>query len=148
MTHRFQSAFFLFIVACMLPLTALVAQDNAPAKAKSIENPFEIPSASDVPAIPGLDKESQFASDFIKMLSTLGLLTALLLFVSWYLKRLTKTRVQQLNTSSAIKIIEQRQLSARSTIYLIELDGKSFAIGESSGNICMLGELPSQASTQ
>ena len=82
------------------------------------------------------------------MVSTLGMLTALLLFISWFLKRMMRTRVQQLNTSSAIKIIEQRQLSARSMLYLIELEGKTFALGESSGNICLIGEFPTLESIE
>ncbi len=151
MIDRFQSTFFLYFAACALPFIGLIGVEKEPSqinpKSSSMmnsENRTEIPSTveneHEFPDInPG---ENQFASDFIKMLSTLGLLTVLLLFVSWFLKRMMRTRIQQLNTSSAIKVIEQRQLSARTSIYLIEMEGKTFALGESSGNICLIGEFP------
>lgn len=88
--------------------------------------------------VKNVDEESHFFYQFIKMLGTLGLLVAFMLFASWFLKRLMSSRIQQMNTSSHIQVIEHRPLSNKSAIYLVEALGKTFVVGESMQGISLL----------
>ncbi|MBA2726938.1 MAG: flagellar biosynthetic protein FliO [Parachlamydiaceae bacterium] len=155
MRHQFQFPFFLFLMfLCLLQAPFLIGQETDSAPRMPLEsvpnepNPLLIPLPPELEQIPESELgselgEDHFMSDFIKMLSTLGLLIGLLLFVSWYLKRMVNSRVIKQNDSSTIKVLEQRQLSARATIHIVEIEGKNLVIGESQGNICLLTELPS-----
>lgn len=154
MQYRFQFTFFVYILSLFLIQVPLHSA-NEPIPHDEMHVPQPISPNHDISPHPNPEPiesdpfstteidGTNFMSDFIKMLSTLGLLIGFLLFVSWYLKRLMQSRVQQQNTSSSIKVLEQRQLSARATIHIVEIEGKVFAIGESTGNICLLSELPS-----
>lgn len=84
------------------------------------------------------EDEDRFFYQFIKMLGTLGLLIGFMLFASWFLKRLLNTRVQQMNTTSYIKVIERRALSNKSSLYLVEVQGKTFVVGESMQGLSLI----------
>jgi len=86
--------------------------------------------------------EDHFYKEFINMLGTLGVLVALIFAASWALKRLLKTRTQQLNTTSNIKILDQRPLSTKTALYLVEIHGRTMAIAESHNALIKLAEFP------
>lgn len=90
-------------------------------------------------------QETSFTMQLLHMLTTLGLLIALILFASWVLKRMMRTRIQQVNISSAIKILEQRALTTKTVVSLIEIRGKEFAIAESANGVTLLGQLGSSS---
>lgn len=87
-----------------------------------------------------------FQSKFFNMLFLLGLLIAFMLFASWALKRMMKTRVNQLNDTSAIKVIETRPLSPRANIHLIEISGQRLVVAESHTGVTHLATLPGDES--
>jgi flagellar biogenesis protein FliO len=91
------------------------------------------------------ENSSRFFQEFLHMLSILGVMIAVLLLASWFLKRLVSTKVQQGNAASMIKIIERRGLTAKTAIYLIEIDEQRIAIAESSNGATLLCHLPSAA---
>lgn len=93
------------------------------------------------------DETDKFFREVLKMLGTLGLLILVMVVASWMLKRMLNTRVQQLNTSSFIKITEKRALSNKSALYLLEIQGKSFIIGESTNGLVLLGSSREQFSS-
>lgn len=96
--------------------------------------PFPEPAA-------GSDIEtSHFFYEFMKMFFILGAMVAVLLGISWYMKKLTNKRFDQVNDDSYIKVIERRSLSPRSMIYLLDIEGKSFIIGETPHGLVRLGE--------
>ncbi|MBA2368992.1 MAG: flagellar biosynthetic protein FliO [Candidatus Protochlamydia sp.] len=72
-----------------------------------------------------------FQSKFMNMLFMLGLLIGFMLFASWLLKRMSRSRVTNLNQGSDIKVLETRYLSPRATLYLLDLHGKNILIAES-----------------
>ena len=74
----------------------------------------------------------------MNMLTTLGLLIALVLAASWALKRMMRTRMLQVNETSSIKILEQRAITAKTIISLIEIREKKIAIAESSNGVTLL----------
>lgn len=88
--------------------------------------------------------EQHFFGQFMKMLGTLGVLIAVMVAASWSLKRMLNTRVQQLNDTSLIKVVETRTLSNKSSLHLVEIEGKTFFIGESMNNITLLATLPNK----
>lgn len=84
------------------------------------------------------EEPDQFFSQFLKMLATLGMLIGVLFAASWSLKRMLQSRVQQLNVSSSIKVLESRGLSNKSTLYLVEVENKTLLIGETMHNVTLL----------
>lgn len=89
-----------------------------------------------------LPKEDNFMKEFLSMLMTLGSIIALLLFASWMLKRVANTRIQQMNESSLIKILERRTISPKLSVYLVDIKGKQVAIAESHNALLLLPDIP------
>lgn len=89
-----------------------------------------------------------FKSKFFHMLFILSLIIGFMILASWMLKRMSKVRLNNINVSSAIKIIEMRQLSHKSAIYLIEVEGHHLVVAESSTGIHHLATLPSSPSEE
>lgn len=72
------------------------------------------------------------------MLFLLGILIAVVYFTAWFLKRLTNVRVEQLNASSNIQIVEKRVLSQRTTLFLLEIDQKQILVAETPTTVVQL----------
>lgn len=87
------------------------------------------------------DNDEAFSSAFVNMLGTLALLVCFMFFASWFLKRMLASRSQQLNDSSNIKILEQRSLSHKTGLYIVEIQGKIFALSESPNGVTVLATL-------
>jgi flagellar biogenesis protein FliO len=82
------------------------------------------------------DEESLKATEsyeyaFFKMLATLGILIIFLVLSFWALRKLAQGRLRQINQGSSIKILQRRALSNKSTLYLLEFEGKQILISES-----------------
>jgi flagellar biogenesis protein FliO len=84
--------------------------------------------------------EPQFLSEFFYMLLMLGMLIGAMFLASWFLKRMANARFESLNSLSNIRIIEKRNLSHKTTLYLIESEGRSILIAESPGALVRLYE--------
>ncbi len=74
---------------------------------------------------------SHFFSQLMSMLSTLGLVVAGLLFLAWLLKRYATSKIEQVNESSDIKVLERRTISPKTTLYLVEVEGTAILMAES-----------------
>lgn len=86
------------------------------------------------------DKENdRFLGEFINMLTTLGIIIVIILIATWFLKKMVNTRIQQLNTTSYIKIVEKRTLTPRTSLYLLDIHGKGFILAESNNGVTSLG---------
>jgi flagellar biogenesis protein FliO len=83
-----------------------------------------------------------FQSKFFNMLFILALLIGFMILASWALKRMMKSKLTQLNTSSHMKILETRYLSPRATLYLIEVEDKAFLIAESPTAVTSIAFFP------
>ena len=92
------------------------------------------------------EQTSRFTYEFIKMFVILGGMVAVLLAISWYMKRLTNKKFERGNDESLIKVVERRSLSARSIVYLLDVEGKSFVIGETPHGLVKLGEYHQEVS--
>ncbi len=85
-----------------------------------------------------------FQTKFINMLFLLALLIGFMILASWMLKRMMRSRLSQINTSSTIKVLETRNLSTRSTLYIIEAQGQCLLIAETHTAVTTLASLPSE----
>lgn len=103
------------------------------------DHPYLFGTELDLPGNHHVEKESDtFEQKFANMLIVLGLLIAFMIIAAWALKRMMKTRISGINMSSAIKIIETRNLSPRSTLYLLEVNGHPLLVGETASGITKL----------
>ena len=75
---------------------------------------------------------------FVKMILTLLGLILLIVLSVWLLKRISSGRMKQMNFGRSIKVIERRPLSAKSILYLVEIEGKKVVIAESQVEICKI----------
>jgi len=142
--------FYFLLLSCLF-LQPIFAEEKAPQTAPHAAPtptvppeppPFPFPEETMPPAA-----ESHFLSQFLNMLLMLGLLVALLLFCSWFLKRMLHTRIQQANVNSAIKILEQRAISSRTTVYALDIEGKTYVLAETPSTLLNLTPIPEEKST-
>lgn len=89
---------------------------------------------------PQTKQDDRFFTELLNMLSVLGIVIVVILATAWFLKRILNTRMQQINTISPIKILERRALTPKTTIYLIEINGKGIALAESQNGASLLAE--------
>ncbi|MCE5317208.1 MAG: flagellar biosynthetic protein FliO [Parachlamydia sp.] len=120
---------------CLVSLYAEPTAETVPQTSQQEPPPFPGESMTIVEK----QSESTFAMQFMHMLATLGLLIAVVLLSSWVLKRMMQTRVEKVNLTSTIKIVEQRSLTTKTVVSLIEIRGKEFAIAESAAGVTLLG---------
>ena len=92
--------------------------------------------------------EDHFMRDMMQMLLTLAMIVGIIFLITWFLKKMLNTRIQQLNTSSEIKILERRSLTPKTAIYLLEIKGKGVIIGESTNGLTHLSDFEIQASAK
>ncbi|SCA63763.1 Uncharacterized protein SCG7109_BB_00040 [Chlamydiales bacterium SCGC AG-110-M15] len=96
-------------------------------------------------SLPAPEKsEFNFGEEFSKMILILALIIGLLLFSAWFLKRLMHQRVEQMNQSSEIKILERRIINQKTIIYIMEVSGKRIVVGESPAGLTTLADLGSE----
>lgn len=79
---------------------------------------------------------------FVNMLVTLGFILVLIFASVYILKRLMRSRIQHLNRSTGIKILERRALHSKASLYLIDILGKGVVISESQAGIQVVTEFP------
>lgn len=103
------------------------------------KNPFE-----EIVVQETQESNDHFMEQFIHMLTVLGFIIALIFLVSWLLKRMLNTRIQQVNTTSDIKILERRALSPKTTIYILDIQGLKVAIAESPTGATLLGPIKNE----
>jgi flagellar biogenesis protein FliO len=96
-------------------------------------------------ATPEETHTDHFFTELLNMASTLGLVLLGLLIITWLLKRTVSARVEQLNVTSAIKILERRSLAPKVAVYILEIWGTRLIVGETPAGLVRLGELPAEA---
>ncbi len=121
-----------FFVFLLLPLFSLTDAANELPQDNSSDESTALFPASQIPVDEPTDK---FTGELVNMLITLGFLVAGILALSWVLKRMLNAKVQQENVSSDIKVLERRSLSPKSAVYLIEVSGRQFVVGESAAGL-------------
>jgi flagellar biogenesis protein FliO len=72
-----------------------------------------------------------YESAFFKMLLTLGALLVLIFLSVWMLRRISRGGLRQGGSSKSLKILERKAISAKSVLYVVEVEGKKVLISES-----------------
>jgi flagellar biosynthetic protein FliO len=139
----FYAKSLLFCALIFYPTLSTAASNESPPSATEKNKPdvneplFPIDTTK-------IDKQNdRFMSELINMVTTLGLIIAALLLVAWFLKKFMNTRIEQMNVSSVIKIVERRTLSPKSSLYLVEVKDNSYLIAESQNGVNSVIELHS-----
>ena len=123
---------------------------DTPNRTQSREEPFDMTKFPEYDEMHGFKPEhvgresDTFQAKFLNMLFLLGLLVAFMILASWALKRMMRSKITQLNIASNIKVMETRQLSPRSTLYIVEVQDKAFLIAETPTSVTYLATLPSE----
>lgn len=86
--------------------------------------------------------------DFVNMILTLLFVLALIFLTVWFLKRIMRSRVETLNRSTGIKILERRALGPKAALYLVDILGKGVVISESPSGIAKISEFPPDADVE
>jgi flagellar protein FliO/FliZ len=89
-----------------------------------------------------LQNNDKLFTDLMNMMATLGLVIGLILFVAWFLKRFANSRLEQMNESSQVRIIERRTLSPKSLLYIIEIDDRRIILAESPQGVTRIADYP------
>lgn len=106
--------------------------NNQQANTKSTKNHFDIKID---------EKEGDhFLNEFMSMLTTLGIIVALVLIATWFLKKMVHSRIEQMNTTSIVKIIERRSLNPKTTIFLLDIKGQGVILADSANGVTRLGD--------
>ena len=79
--------------------------------------------------------------EMIRMFGTLAALVVILFIGAKLLKKLMNKRVQLVNNTSGIKVLERRSLAPKSNVYLLEVAGKGFLVGETPSGLTNLGHI-------
>jgi flagellar protein FliO/FliZ len=87
------------------------------------------------------NEPDNFMSQLLSMAATIGVLVGLIMIMTWVLKRLLNSRIEQINSKSSIKVLETRNVSPKTAIHVVEVFGKHYVIAESVNGVTALGEL-------
>jgi flagellar biogenesis protein FliO len=85
---------------------------------------------------------SPFIGQFLYMLLILGLMVSLLLAGTWVIKRLMHGKMVVKDQDSLIQLMDRRQLTHRTTIYIVAVNNREIALAESTNGVTYLGESP------
>lgn len=86
------------------------------------------------------EQGASFFYQLLNMAIALAAVLALLFVVTYFLRRATRGRHKQMNEASPIKVLEERTLSHKTTLYIIEVYDKHILVGESQTGIERLAE--------
>jgi flagellar biogenesis protein FliO len=91
--------------------------------------------------------EISYWKEFSRMMMILGFILGVVLLIAWLLRGFLNKRIKQINQTNIIKVLERRNLSQKSMIYLVEIYNKQYLIGDSSaGGVKFLADCkPSEA---
>ena len=135
MLSRHLITLFITLIFSVVPSPSY-AQEKKAASDKSYENSFneELENGEN-------EEGDRFVTELMNMLFVLGAIVAAMLMVTWILKKIMSTRLGHGNVASEIKVLEQRALSPKSILYLIEVQGKKIVIADSPQGMTRIAEL-------
>ncbi|ADI37987.1 putative membrane protein [Waddlia chondrophila 2032/99] len=123
-------------------LAFLILFSPLPAQEKKNDDPLEKYPEYFAEELKNADQsgDSRFFDEFIQMMIYLTGIVAFMVLFMWILKRMMSAKIQQSNRSSAIKILESRTLSQKTTLYVVGFQDKTYTIAESLNGVTKLGE--------
>ena len=114
-------------------------------RAVILNNTGELPLAPDEG---NAAHRSHYWNEFVNMLTMLFFIVAFIVLTGWFLKRIMRSRLRQANSSNTIKILEKRNLTPKSAVYLLEVHGRTILVSESADGIQYLTEFSPGSQTE
>ena len=132
--------FHRFLGVCLLltPYAGLYAAMN---EVPSPSSPESMPAGRtgyDLYNAPIPMDNSRFYGEFLYTMFVLGCVIAAMLFATWFIRRMLAGKVQHLNQTHDIKILETRALGHKSLLHLIDVKGTTVLISETPSGITPL----------
>lgn len=139
LTPNLHANFQLSEVRPSSPINASITKEVTHLDSEFQMDNFLPDEASDEPG------EYNYWQEFFRMMLILGMILGSVLVIAWFLKGFLNKRIKQVNQQNQIKVLERRNLSQKSMLYLIELAGKKMLIGDSaSGGVKFLMNCPEE----
>jgi len=85
--------------------------------------------------------DTNFMGEFLYMLFIVSIMAAILIGATWFLKKMQTQRVFSANSSSLIKVIDQRLLAQGAAVYLIQVGNQSFLVANTQSGVAQIGEI-------
>lgn len=126
------------VVADPSAATSTTATSTAPTTS---DDAAAMPQSHNHDSESGTEEADRFTGDLLNMLMTLLVFIGVIVVLSWLLKRMLHSRQQHVNAQSSIKVLEQRSLSQKTTLYLLDIEGETFAIAEGVHGVSLLAKL-------
>lgn len=133
----------LFVFTMVCNLSAETPSESAVTPSEILTQEPENISTPELPMNPEFDR---FYGEFFKMLTMLGLIIGFLMVLTWFVKRILNTRLEQINSGSLIQVVERRMLTPKTSIYVLEIMGKRVVIAESHNGVTAINEFSSSPS--
>lgn len=86
-----------------------------------------------------------FGAAFLKMLLSFGAILFLLFATYWALKRFVRFRLQKGVGSPILHVVERKMLSPKTTLYVVEIEGKRVLFAESQLEVRLLQSVEKRA---
>ena len=87
-------------------------------------------------------KTYNYWGEFVNMIITLLIIIGLIFLSVVVLKKIMRSRMQHVNRSAAIKVLERRAINQKTSLYLVDIAGKTVVIGESPAGLNLITDLP------
>lgn len=95
---------------------------------------------NEFPFDPAQGDSGRFFSEFMSMVSSLGIVLLVLLGILWVLRWYNQSKQDQMNDTSTVRILERRPVSQKTVIYLVEIEGTAITFAESTNGVTKLAE--------
>ena len=81
--------------------------------------------------IPSLAPAGDYGLALIKMFLTMIAILVLFFVSFWFLRKLIRSRLEKGSADLSIQILEKRMISAKTMLYLVEVENKKILLAES-----------------
>lgn len=134
--------FLLFAFTCLFQVGVRAKENPSDSNIIQEKEGTELPQeiVEELKYVDGKGGDTRFFQEFMNMLFYLGIIVFFIIVLTWFLKRMLASRVEQVNTKSSIKILERRPITQKTTIYILGIFGKTVAIADSTNGITLLSE--------
>ncbi|NGX58657.1 MAG: hypothetical protein K940chlam3_01565 [Chlamydiae bacterium] len=123
--------YFILFFICLAPIYG-----QSPLTEERTERALREPDEED------LQSDNQFYNELMNIVFALALIVFLMIVAAYFLRRFMAGRMEQMNVSSTIKIMDQRNLSTKTVLYIVEVYDKQVLIGESATGVVGLAVFP------
>jgi len=123
---------FIYLFGCLALFSPLAAQSPIIEERtqEALEKGYE-----------DLEENDEFYSELMNVVFILAFILFAMIVAAYYMRKFMQGRVEQINETSNIKVLEQRNLSAKTVLYVVEAHGKKVLVGESVAGVVGLGEI-------